>query len=120
GVRERVLTDVAQISSRTALEIAFAYRTGETTPTAMTEHLLERIAATRSSNIFISVVPERARAEAAAATARYREGRPASPLDGVPVAWKDLIDVAGAPTTGGSRLFSATEKKTSDAPCVAN
>lgn len=114
------MTDVAEISSRTALEIAFAYRNGETTPAAVTEYLLDRVAATRSSNIFISVLPDRARAEAAAATERYQRGRPLSVLDGVPVAWKDLIDVAGAPTTGGSTLFSATEKKAADAPCVAN
>ncbi len=37
--------------------------------------------------------------------ARYREGMPLSPLDGVPIGWKDLIDVAGSPTTAGSALF---------------
>lgn len=114
------MTKIAEISSRTALEIAFSYRQGETTPAELTEHLLGRIKDEWASNIFISMTAERARAEADAATRRYREGRPLSVLDGVPVAWKDLIDVAGVPTTAGSVLFNSGEAKVADAPCVAH
>jgi hypothetical protein len=42
------------------------------------------------------VTPARARKEAEAAEARYRRRRPLSVLDGVPIAWKDLFDVADA------------------------
>src|SRR5262249_47843671 len=40
--------------------------------------------------------------QAAASTRRYQEGRPLSPLDGIPFVVKDQIDVAGMPTTNGS------------------
>jgi aspartyl-tRNA(Asn)/glutamyl-tRNA(Gln) amidotransferase subunit A len=114
------LTDIAEIAVRTAIEIAFAYRNGETSPIALTEYLLERIEKAERDNIFITVTPARARKEAEAAEARYRRRRPLSVLDGVPIAWKDLFDVADAPTTGGSLLFNAKTPKEHDLVCVAN
>ena len=114
------MTDIAEIAVRTAIEIAFAYRNGETSPIALTEYLLERIEKAERDNIFITVTPARARKEAEAAEARYRRRRPLSVLDGVPIAWKDLFDVADAPTTGGSLLFNAKTPKERDLVCVAN
>lgn len=48
------------------------------------------------------VTADRARREAAASADRYRRGTPLSPLDGLPVVWKDLFDIAGTVTTCGS------------------
>ncbi|MGI9437107.1 MAG: amidase family protein, partial [Geminicoccaceae bacterium] len=45
--------------------------------------------------------------------------RPLGPLDGVPIAWKDLIDVAGAPTTAASNLRRDIDPAETDAPIVA-
>jgi Asp-tRNA(Asn)/Glu-tRNA(Gln) amidotransferase A subunit family amidase len=39
--------------------------------------------------------------QAAASTARFAAGAPLSVLDGVPVAFKDMVDVAGAPICNG-------------------
>ena len=114
------MTDIAEIASRTAIEIAFAYRNGETSPVALTEYLLKRIERAERDNIFITVTAARARKEAEAAEARNCRRRPLSVLDGVPIAWKDLFDVADAPTTGGSLLFSAKTPKERDLVCVAN
>lgn len=91
-----------------------------TSPIALPEYLLERIEKAERDNIFITVTPARARKEAEAAEARYRRRRPLSVLDGVPIAWKDLFDVADAPTTGGSLLFGAKTPKERDLVCVAN
>ncbi|MEM7525103.1 MAG: amidase family protein, partial [Pseudomonadota bacterium] len=55
-----------------------------------------------------------------AAEARLRAGRPASPLDGVPVAWKDLVDMAGETTTVASSLLRDNPPAREDAPVVAN
>jgi aspartyl-tRNA(Asn)/glutamyl-tRNA(Gln) amidotransferase subunit A len=114
------MTDVEMIANRTGAGMALAYRSGESTPAEIVECLLARIEASRGDNIFITVMAERARAEAKAATERYIAGRPLSALDGVPVAWKDLIDISGAPTTAGSRFFSGGPVKTVDLACAAN
>ncbi len=54
----------------------------------------------------------RARREARASAAL-------GPLDGVPVAWKDLIDVEGVPTTAGSALRRDVPPARADAPVVS-
>jgi aspartyl-tRNA(Asn)/glutamyl-tRNA(Gln) amidotransferase subunit A len=66
---------------------------------------------------FITVTPELALADAERADAARAAGRPL-PLDGMPVAVKDLLDLAGVPTTGASRLFEG-RVAAADAPAVA-
>jgi aspartyl-tRNA(Asn)/glutamyl-tRNA(Gln) amidotransferase subunit A len=114
------MSDIQEIASRTAAGIALAYRSGEADPVKVTQCLLERISASAADSIFIAVLPERAMREAQASTRRYRKGTPLSPLDGVPIGWKDLIDVAGSPTTAGSALFRDTPPKDKDLAIVAN
>ena len=55
--------------------------------------------------IFTMLTPERALAEARAAQIRARCGQRLSPLDGVPISWKDLFDTAGHATEAGSALL---------------
>ncbi len=69
------------------------------------------------SPVFVTVTRERALAEASASAERYRSGRPRGPLDGVPVAYKDVIDIAGTVTTAGSRT-TPREVAHADAECV--
>jgi aspartyl-tRNA(Asn)/glutamyl-tRNA(Gln) amidotransferase subunit A len=54
---------------------------------------------------FLRLTPERALAEARAAEARQMAGALRGPLDGVPVAHKDIYETAGIPTTAQSRLL---------------
>jgi aspartyl-tRNA(Asn)/glutamyl-tRNA(Gln) amidotransferase subunit A len=114
------MSDIEEIANRTAAGIALAYRSGEADPVAVTQCLLQRISAPAADNIFISVSRERALREAQASARRYRSGTQLSPLDGVPIGWKDLIDVAGSPTTAGSALFRNQPPKTRDLAIVAN
>lgn len=55
---------------------------------------------------FSAVYEEEALAAAAAADQMLRAGCRLGPLHGIPVAVKDLVDIAGQPTTGGSPLFA--------------
>ena len=55
-------------------------------------------------NAFTTVLEASARTEAEAAAREIAAGRYRGPLHGIPVSIKDLIDVAGAPTTAASRL----------------
>lgn len=114
------MSDIEEIADRTATGIALAYRSGEADPVEVTQCLLSRIEKSMDDRVFLEVVPERALAEAKTAAARYKAGRPLSPLDGVPVAWKDLYHVAGTRTTAGSILLKDSAPQTADMPCVAN
>lgn len=66
------------------------------------ERALERTQAAAARSTMITVTPERARREADAGDGRRRDGALLSPLDGVPIVWKDLFDVEGTVTTCGS------------------
>lgn len=57
-----------------------------------------------AESVFTCLTPERAHAEEEEGAVRRRQGVPPRPLDGVRVSWKDLFDLAGTPTTCGSRL----------------
>ena len=102
---------------RSALETGRLLAAGELDAEAECEAALERAAG--AGSVFTAVTAARAREEARAAAARLRAGAPAGPLDGVPVAWKDLVDVAGTPTTAGSALRRDAPAAAHDAPAVA-
>lgn len=68
----------------------------------LTRHMLERIARHNPSlNCYLHVDAAGALETAAASDARRRAGRALGPLDGLTLAVKDNIDVAGMPTTAG-------------------
>ena len=100
-----------------ACAIAALFARGQLSPLAFTEACLT--AAKETQGIFITLTPERARQEAAASTQRWREGAPLSPLDGIPVCWKDLFDIAGTRTTAGSATRLDAPLATHDAGMVA-
>ena len=79
--------------------LAERMRVGELSPREAVESYLERIeGADPHLNAYITVRAEEALAEA--------ESLPRGPLYGVPVAVKDVIDVAGTPTTAASRILA--------------
>ncbi len=84
----------------------------------LTEYFIDRISTYHDTTVFTATCFDRARREAKASAARYQAGRPLSALDGVPVAWKDLFDVAGLPTTAGSAVYRHAAPATVDAPIV--
>ncbi|HVE97616.1 MAG TPA: amidase [Mycobacteriales bacterium] len=89
----------------TAAQQARAVATWETTAAELVEAALERITATDGDvRAFVRVATDRARSEAAALDVETRSGRSRGPLHGVPVAVKDLFDVAGEVTTAGSEV----------------
>lgn len=109
-------SELSEIATKSASEIGRAIGAGAVDPVDLTEHYLERAAA--SASIYVRLTPERARREAAAARERARMGLRRGPLDGVPISWKDLVDIAGEPTEAGSLLRQGV-MATADAPVVA-
>ncbi len=68
---------------------------------------------------FIRLFEAQARAAACAADQARAAGAPTGPLAGVPVSIKDLFDVAGHPTTAGSRVLAERAPAARDAAAVA-
>ena len=93
--------DQATVAFQTATELSAAIAAGQLDPVALTRLMLERIRLNPELNAFVAVCGEAALAEAEAAAERARAGRRRGPLDGIPVAVKDNIDVAGIATSNG-------------------
>lgn len=90
----------------TAAGLARRIRDGDRSPVAVAEAHLERIHSRNDrTNAFVTITDELARETAADAERAVEAGAPLGPLHGVPVAIKDLDDVAGVRTTSGSALF---------------
>jgi aspartyl-tRNA(Asn)/glutamyl-tRNA(Gln) amidotransferase subunit A len=111
---------IENLEKRPAAEIGRLIAAGSLDPVEVAEFFLDRIERDRKNPSFILVTRKRALEEAAASRKRQREGRAAGPLDGVPIAWKDLVDMAAARTTAGSALYAESPPKESDAPIVGN
>ncbi|WP_421668892.1 amidase [Pseudomonas viridiflava] len=99
-----------------ACALADDFAQGRTDPVQALELALHR--ASQVDHVFISMSEERARREAEGSAARWKQGQPLGPFDGVPLAWKDLFDVAGSVTTAGSATRRQVSAACLDAPSV--
>jgi len=80
---------------------------GEVRATALTEAVLKRLEAVEERvQAYITVTPELARQQAAAADEALARGEVCSPLQGIPLAIKDNICTTGVRTTCASRLLA--------------
>ena len=89
-------------------EISRAITSGELRCAQLVESFLERIARYDGElHAFIHLYAEQALAAADAADRARRAGQAVGPLHGVPIALKDLIDLEGRITCGGSKVWAA-------------
>jgi aspartyl-tRNA(Asn)/glutamyl-tRNA(Gln) amidotransferase subunit A len=101
-----VPTQIESPHALTVHELISALAEARLTSTALTESLLARIERyDKKLHAFISVYAGEARAAAAAADAAIRAGYSIGPLHGIPVAVKDIVDIKGRVTTGGSKVW---------------
>jgi len=104
----------------TATAIAGAVRSGRLSARAVTEDHLARIAVHDPRlNCFTDVTAARARAEADAVDRMIAAGADPGPLAGVPIAVKNLFDIAGVVTRAGSKIRRGEAPATEDAPLLA-
>jgi aspartyl-tRNA(Asn)/glutamyl-tRNA(Gln) amidotransferase subunit A len=103
----------------TIAEASTAIAKGELSPTELTAACLERADELEPVlKTFVTLDADGAIAQARELTEALAGGAPRSPLHGIPIGIKDLIDVVGLPTTAGSRILAANVAS-ADAPVVA-
>jgi aspartyl-tRNA(Asn)/glutamyl-tRNA(Gln) amidotransferase subunit A len=103
---------------RTIESAADHLRHGAVTAEALLDESLAAIDAHgERTNAFIVVDAAGARAAAHAADAERARGVDRGPLHGIPISIKDLIDIAGFPTTAASKI-RAGHLATDDAPVI--
>jgi Asp-tRNA(Asn)/Glu-tRNA(Gln) amidotransferase A subunit family amidase len=113
------VADADALTDLGVVEAADWIRRGEISATALVEASLARIADDDPTlGAWVTVDADGARAAAAALDRRLATDGPAGPLHGIPVGIKDIIDVAGLPTTNGAPPFAHT-RPTRDATLVA-
>jgi aspartyl-tRNA(Asn)/glutamyl-tRNA(Gln) amidotransferase subunit A len=92
---------------------------GKLSPVELTQALFERIDATDGAvHSYVRLMRRTALDEARASEARTRDGKRLSPLDGIPIAVKDLFDTAGVVSTAGLGIYR-DRVPSADAACVA-
>jgi aspartyl-tRNA(Asn)/glutamyl-tRNA(Gln) amidotransferase subunit A len=82
------------------------------------ERSLQRIHSGAARSALITTTPTRARYEADRSDERRRSGLARSELDGVPITFKDLFDVAGTVTTAGSASRTHAPPASADSALV--
>lgn len=98
------------------VELAPRIKAHAVSPVDVVRACLANIEAHRGGNAFIAVTAQEAMAAAEKAARDIKAGQYLGPLHGVPIAVKDLVDVAGTRTTSGSAVPSAVAAE--DAPIV--
>ena len=89
----------------TIAELNWLYRQRELSPVEVTKALLARIAAHDGKlHSFLRRTEDVALREAADAERELMAGHRRGPMHGIPYALKDIIETAGIPTTGHSKL----------------
>lgn len=112
------MTDHALVEL-SATHLIHGFAQGRFTPSELLKACLDRISRFNPAiNALTAFDTERATAEAARATRRWRDGAPLGPLDGLPIAVKDLQETEGLLTTYGSPRFRSNVPS-NDLPMVA-
>src|SRR5581483_547878 len=104
--RRQQAAAVSDLATRTIGQLAPLIERREVSPRDVIDEILDHIAAIEPRlTTFITLDAERARADARTAEGEIARGNYRGPLHGIPMGIKDVIAVAGWPTTHGSALM---------------
>jgi aspartyl-tRNA(Asn)/glutamyl-tRNA(Gln) amidotransferase subunit A len=100
------MSESTSLHTLSIAEAGARLRAGTLSSTELTRAALDRIAAYDGAlDAFITLTPERAMADAAAADADFKAGIDKGPFQGIPYGLKDIYDTAGIRTTCHSKLL---------------
>ena len=88
-----------------AAELSRAFEARALSPVDVVDALLARIKAREALHAYIAIYEYEARLAAEAADRALKSGHRVGPLHGIPIALKDLIDLKGRVTAGGSKVW---------------
>jgi len=112
--------DPSTFEAMTFADRTHAFADGRDSPSAYLERCLDVIAAREPVvKAWVTLNEVGAKAQADAATARWKAGRPLSPIDGMPVGIKDLYMTKDMPTQMGSPLYAGRTTGEDSAPVQA-
>src|SRR5579862_8772847 len=110
----------AEVHELGAAELSKAYENRDLSPVDVVGTCLARIEALDAGiNAFCHVDADYVQAAAVESEGRWMQNAPLSPVDGVPVAIKDLLLTQGWPTRRGSLTIDGKGPWPDDAPAVA-
>ncbi|MGJ8609519.1 MAG: amidase family protein [Octadecabacter sp.] len=95
-----------ELTAVSATALATRLAAGDLTSEALVTACFAAINAHGDDAIFITLTQEAALAAAHESDARRTAGHPLSAWDGIPVAWKDLVDIPDTPTTAASAVYA--------------
>ncbi|MCC6779283.1 MAG: amidase [Hyphomicrobiales bacterium] len=111
--------DKLALAPRPYLATTAQFAQGNDTPREFLERCIATISALEPQvGAFVHLNLDGARVAADQATARWRAGKPRSPIDGMPIGIKDIIETIDMPTQNGSPLFAGFRSER-DAASVA-
>ncbi|MEL0143727.1 MAG: Asp-tRNA(Asn)/Glu-tRNA(Gln) amidotransferase subunit GatA [Alphaproteobacteria bacterium] len=96
---------MAKLTDLTIAEAGVGLAAGDFTARELTDAYLLEMEASRGLNAYFEETPERAREMAEASDARRGRGEASGPLDGIPLAIKDLFCTEGVLSTSSSRIL---------------
>jgi Asp-tRNA(Asn)/Glu-tRNA(Gln) amidotransferase A subunit family amidase len=108
--------DPREFQALTFYDAVPKFRDGSDTPRAYLERCLATIAAREPVvRAYAALNREGARAAADASTARWKAGEPLSPIDGLPISIKDLLETKDMPTEMGCAAYRGNFPKRDNA-----
>ena len=108
--------DPREFRALTFYDAASKFRDGGDTPRAYLERCLATIAAREPVvRAYAALNADGARAAADASTARWKSGQPLSPIDGLPISIKDLLETKDMPTEMGCEAYRGNFPKRDNA-----
>ena len=104
--------DLENLRYKTINEVSEWIETGQICPEELTHFYIEKISSDpKSKDVFTEVFKNSAPDSAKESRKRAKRGMRKGVLDGIPISVKDLADIAGHLTRGGSSLTNTKKAK---------